>query len=425
MTFDTSDSKTHKLMQDCSLLIDAEVDVFPTILPHKNRTWLLLIGLICIAFNLRPALSSLSTVLSLISRSVGLSSLMAGFLTTLPVLCLGFFAPIAPMLARTIGSEKTIFWVLLLLGLGITIRSLFGIPGLFGGSLITGASIGLLGVLLPGIIKRDFPEKIGQMTGIYTMALSFGAAAAAGLTVPLTTVFKHDWRYGLIFWALPAFIAALVWLPQTHSSNQARAQHYRVTGLLRDPLAWYVTAFMGLQSSLAYIVFGWLPSILIDRGLTPVIAGLVLSVAIMTQIISAMVGASLATRHRDQRWIIVIVVGFISLGLASCLYAPLSLVWISGILLGFGQGACFSIALTLIVLRSKDAHVAAQLSSMSQGFGYTFASLGPLLTGLIHQLTGSWVMTGPLFLVISIGILLAGLGAGRALFVKAQITPVV
>lgn len=401
------------------LLIDAEADdeVVQHAPPVVSRLWLLLFGLVLVALNLRPALSSLSPLLNDVSTSLGLSAAKAGLLTTLPVLCLGLFAPLAPILARRFGAERVVLGILLTLAAGILLRSSFGEVGLFAGSLIAGASIGIIGVLLPGIVKRDFAKQAGTMTGVYTMALCLGAALAAGATVPLSHYFGDSWNIGLGFWIAPALLAALFWLPQVGQKHGAHRVAYRVKGLLRDPLAWQVTLYMGLQSSLAYIVFGWVPSILISRGLSPTEAGLALSGSIIVQLLSALTAPWLATRGKDQRLAIVVVMLLTLGGLMGCLYAPLDGLWGWAILLGLGQGGTFSLALTLIVLRSRDAHVAANLSSMAQGIGYTLASLGPLAVGLIHDWTGGWAATGWVFAVIGLGAIVAGLGAGRAKYV--------
>ncbi|CRL96968.1 MULTISPECIES: CynX/NimT family MFS transporter [Pseudomonas] len=401
------------------LLIDAEADdegVQHTP-PVVSRPWLLIMGLILVAMNLRPALSSLSPLLSAVSDSLGLSAAKAGLLTTLPVLCLGLFAPLAPLLARRFGAERVVLGILLTLAGGITLRSAFGEVGLFAGSLIAGASIGIIGVLLPGIVKRDFAKQAGTMTGVYTMALCLGAALAAGATVPLSHYFGDSWSVGLGFWIVPALVAALFWLPQVGQKHGAHQVAYRVKGLLRDPLAWQVTLYMGLQSSLAYIVFGWVPSILIDRGLSATDAGLALSGSIIVQLLSALTAPWLATRGKDQRLAIVVVMLLTLAGLFGCLYAPLEGLWGWAVLLGLGQGGTFSLALTLIVLRSRDSHVAANLSGMAQGIGYTLASMGPLAVGLVHDWTGGWAAVGWIFAVIGVGAIVAGLGAGRALYV--------
>ncbi|MBA1376555.1 CynX/NimT family MFS transporter [Pseudomonas brassicacearum] len=401
------------------LLIDAEADDEQTQQSHPlvRRPWLLLLGLILVALNLRPALSSMAPLLSDVSRSLGLSAAQAGLLTTLPVLCLGLFAPLAPVLARRFGAERVVLGILLTLAGGIVLRSSFGQIGLFAGSILAGASIGIIGVLLPGIVKRDFAKQAGTMTGVYTMALCLGAAMAAGATVPLSEHLGDSWALGLGFWVAPALLAAVFWLPQVGQKHGAHQVAYRVRGLLRDPLAWQVTLYMGLQSSLAYIVFGWLPSILIGRGLSPTQAGLVLSGSVIVQLISSLAAPWLATRGKDQRLAIVIVMLMTLGGLFGCLYAPVEGLWGWAILLGLGQGATFSLALTLIVLRSRDAHVAANLSGMAQGFGYTLASLGPFAVGVVHDLTGGWNALGWIFGVIGLGAIIAGMGAGRALYV--------
>jgi CP family cyanate transporter-like MFS transporter len=398
------------------LLIDAEADDEQVQQTHPvlRRPWLLLLGLILVALNLRPALSSMAPMLSEVSKSLGLSASQAGLLTTLPVLCLGLFAPLAPLLARRFGAERVVLGILLTLAGGIILRSSFGEIGLFAGSVLAGASIGVIGVLLPGIVKRDFPKQA------YTMALCLGAAMAAGSTVPLSEHFDNSWAMGLGFWVIPALAAALFWLPQTGQKHGTHNVAYRVRGLLRDRLAWQVTLYMGLQSSLAYIVFGWLPSILIGRGLTPTQAGLVLSGSVIVQLVSSLAAPWLATRGKDQRLAIVIVMALTLGGLFGCLYAPIEGLWGWAIVLGLGQGATFSLALTLIVLRSRDSHVAANLSSMAQGFGYTLASMGPFAVGIVHDWTGGWTAVGWIFGVIGLGAIIAGLGAGRALYVQVE-----
>lgn len=401
------------------LLIDAEADDAQLQPPQApRRPWLLLLGLVLVALNLRPALSSMAPVLAEVSQSLGLSASLAGLLTTLPVLCLGLFAPLAPMLARRFGSERVVLGILFTLALGIVLRSSLGALGVFLGSLLAGASIGVIGVLLPGIVKRDFPRQAGTLTGVYTMALSLGAAIAAGATVPLTQRFGDSWALGLGFWVVPALLAMLVWLPQARQGHGAHKVAYRVRGLWRDRLAWQVTLYMGLQSSLAYIVFGWLPSILIGRGLSPTEAGLVLSGSVIVQLVSSLAAPWLSTRGKDQRLMIELAMLTTLAGLFGCLYAPISGLWGWAVVLGLGQGATFALALTLIVLRSGDAHVAANLSSMAQGVGYTLASMGPLAVGLVHDITGGWAAVGWIFAVVGLGALVFGLGAGRALHVQ-------
>ncbi|MBX9297989.1 MFS transporter, partial [Chromobacterium vaccinii] len=213
------------------LLID---DDTPSAVPQtgsRKRALLLLLGLVLVGLNLRPALSSLAPVLAMVSADTGLSPAMAGLLTTLPVACLGLFGPLAPHLARRLGSEKTIAVVLLALAAGILLRTQLGLFGLFVGSALAGAAIGVIGVLLPGIVKRDFASSAGLMTGVYTMALCLGAALAAGFTVPVAEHFNHDWRPALALWALPAALALTVWWPQLNTRHAAGRGQWRVSGL--------------------------------------------------------------------------------------------------------------------------------------------------------------------------------------------------
>jgi len=410
----TASTDIDKLLIDC----EADDEQVQQTHPVLKRPWLLLLGLVLVALNLRPALSSMSPLLSAVSDSLDLSAAKAGLLTTLPVLCLGLFAPTAPILARRFGSERVVLGILLTLALGILVRSSFGEVGLFAGSIMAGASIGIIGVLLPGIVKRDFAKQAGTMTGVYTMALCLGAALAAGSTVPLSQHFDGSWAIGLGFWLIPALIAAVFWLPQARHGHGAHHVAYRVRGLLRDPLAWQVTLFMGLQSSLAYIVFGWLPSILMGRGLSATEAGLVLSGSVITQLVSSLSAPWFATRGKDQRPAIVVVMLLSLAGLFGCLYAPLEGLWGWAVVLGLGQGGAFSLALTLIVLRSRDSHVAANLSSMAQGIGYIIASMGPFAVGIVHDMTGGWNAVGWIFGIIGLCSIVAGLGAGRTLHVQ-------
>ncbi|WP_242490127.1 CynX/NimT family MFS transporter [Noviherbaspirillum cavernae] len=388
-------------------------------------SWYLAFALFLVGINLRPALSSVAPVLSAIRDTTGLSATGAALLTTLPVLCFGAFAPLAPRLASRFGTERVVLHGLVVLMAAIGLRVFFGIGGLFAGTLFAGASIGVVMVLLPGILKRDFARQVGGMTGVYTMALCLGAALAAGLTVPLKQFAGDSWRVGLAFWLVPVLLAAVVWWPQTrHAGARNAARRYTVQGLRRDPIAWQVTAYMGLQSTLAYCVFGWLPTVLIDRGLTPLAAGGMLSLSIAMQLITSLAGPWIATRGRDQRAAIALMMIVTLIGFAGCAFADTSWIWFWSVVLGLGQGGCFSIGLTLIVLRAPNAPVAASLSGMAQGLGYSGAALGPLAFGLLHDVSGDWNSAAFFFIAVGIAALFAGLAAGRNLHVKATVTEI-
>jgi CP family cyanate transporter-like MFS transporter len=385
--------------------------------------WYLILALFLVGINLRPALSSVGPVLAAISSGIGLSSTGAGLLTTLPVVCFGVFAPLAPWLASRLGGERAVLYGLLVLAAALGGRVFFDVAGLFAGTLVAGATIGMIMVLLPGIIKRDFPRQAGAMTGVYTMALCLGAAMSAGLTVPLEQIAGDSWRAALAFWLAPALLAAAVWWPHVgRAEAQATIPRQRVAGLWSNRLAWQVTAYLGLQSALAYCIFGWLPTILIDRGMTPLAAGGVLSLSISAQLITAFGGPWLATRGRDQRPAIAVMMILSLAGFAGCVYADSGMTWLWGIVLGLGQGGAFSIALMLLVLRAPNAAVASSLSGMAQGVGYTGAALGPLAFGLLHDASHDWNSAAVLFMVIGTAALVAGLAAGRNRLVQAVAT---
>lgn len=373
-----------------------------------------------IAFNLRAAVTSVGPVLREVMASTGLTPGGASVLTTLPSLCFGAFAPLAPWLARRFGTERALLIVVLTIAVGTALRGFGTLPALFGGSAIAFGAIGAANVLLPGLVKRDFPHRVATMTGLYSMALCAGAAVAAGVTVPVEQAFGGSWAVAMAFWGAPALLAALLWAPQMppREGGAGRARP-RVGGLWRDALAWQVTLFMGLQSALAYIVFGWLPAILRDRGFSAVDAGLVLSVSVVAQAAACLLAPWLATRGRDQRLANAGSVALCLVGMLGCMFAPLPTVWGWAVALGISQGALIAIALTVIVLRSPDSHVAAQLSGMAQGVGYLLASGGPLLAGLLRAWTGGWTAVAILFAAICGAAAAFGIGAGRAKHVRA------
>nr|WP_246777526.1 MFS transporter [Rhizobium sp. BG4] len=382
---------------------------------------LLGVSLVLIAFNLRPVFSSASALLPEIRSGLGLSPLGASLLTTLPVVCLGAFSPLAPRLAQRVGSERTLLGVIFLLALGTAMRGLDSIPLLFLGTAIAGGCIAVGNVLLPGLVKRDFADRAALMTGCYTMALCAGAASAAGLTLPIEHALGGSLSGALAAWAVPAVVVGLIWLPQVISTkNVVKRSGFRVEGLWRDRLAWQVTLFMGLQSALAYCVFGWLVPILRERGLDGVTAGAIVSMSVMVQAAACLVAPQIAVRGRDQRMINASLCVIAVIALLGLLFAPLSTVWLWAALQGVGQGGLIAVAMTAIVLRSKDSHVAAHLSGMAQCVGYLLAAIGPLIVGMIRSWTGSFAWCAVLFIALGLGAAINGWYAGRALQVNAR-----
>jgi CP family cyanate transporter-like MFS transporter len=372
---------------------------------------LLGLALMLVAFNLRPALSTIGPLLATIRESTGLSAGGAAILTTLPVLCLGIACALAAPLIRRIGPDLAVLVGATILAAGLTLRGLGGLGPLFVGTALAAIGIGLDNVLLPALVKRDFAGSGGLMTGLYTMTLCLGAAAGAGAAVPVEHALGGGWPSALAVWALPALVAAFLWIPFARRTASTRAPS--AGRLLRDPLAWWVTGFMGLQSSLAYTLFGWLPLLLQARGLSALDAGLYASLMTLIQAPGALLTAMLAARARDQRAWIVAIPGLTAASFLVLAYGSEALRIPAACALGFGIGGCFGLGLTLIVLRAADAASAAGLSAMAQGIGYTGACLGPLAFGLAHEATGGWGLPGALFVTIAIAAILVGQAAGR------------
>jgi CP family cyanate transporter-like MFS transporter len=232
----------------------------------------------------------------------------------------------------------------------------------------------------------------------------------------------NAWAWALALWSLPVALATLVWgvnLP-AKAVHAGRRVHV-VRGLWRDPLAWKVTLFMGSQSSLAYIVFGWLPTVLRTRGMSAVDAGFMLSLSVVTQAVASLLLPFLLVRLRDQRVVNVAALLLTGLGLMGCFFGPFAIMWMFALLLGIAQGASFTLALTVIGLRSYDSHVAAQLSSMAQGIGYLIASCGPFIAGSLLHATGSLYSLAALCAGVCVVAAWFGYAAGRPEHVKVHV----
>lgn len=383
----------------------------------------LLIGIVLASVNMRAALASASPLVSEISETFGLSSTATSLVTSVPVLFLGVGAMVAPWLGRRFGTEAVLFCALLLLGVGIVVRVLPGIPALYGGSLLIGLAIALLNVLMPGLIKRDFPGRAASMTSVYTGAMIAGATVAAAASVPLEKAFGDSWEASLAFWSLLAVVAAVAWLPQVLIARGRTGHEVRVVpagsggdrprSVWRSALAWQVTLFMGLQSLWTYVLIAWLPTIFTDHGMSRSTAGVVFAFNNLIQVAGAFGVPLLAGRMRSQRPLVVVVTTMVAAGYAGLLTAPVAGAWLWSAVLGVGQGGAVGLALTLIVLRSGDAVTAARLSGMAQTVGYLLAAVGPLAAGAVYEATGSWTLPIALMLGVCAAALAVGLFAAR------------
>jgi CP family cyanate transporter-like MFS transporter len=387
---------------------------------------LLACGVMLVAINLRPAAASIGPVLNRIQAGTGLSSGWAGALTTLPVLCFGLLAPLAPVLARRLGVHTSIAAAMFVLLAGMLMRLIPGVGFLFFGTALAGAAIAIGNVLLPVLVRRDFSHRTGTAMALYSTSLIGFAALAAGVTVPLANVLGGGWRPGLAVWAIPVALAALAWAPALMRRNAAPRRDpgsagdastpptsSRLRGLLRRPLAWQVTLFFALQSGGFYATLAWLPSIFRSHGASEAHAGLLLSLTMAVGLLTALTVPGLAARSRDQRPLVIGSCALTAAGVIGILLAPMSAAYLWVVLLGLGQNAAFPLALMLIVLRGGSVATTEALSTLAQSVGYALAAFAPLAVGAIHGMTRSWTPALILLLALVPPQLLIGLAAGR------------
>ncbi len=363
---------------------------------------------------------SASPLLSEIRRDYGLGSGSAALLTTGPVVCLGLFGPLAARTLRRWTVPMVLTGCLISVTAGTAMR---GIPlwsALLFGTLLAGAGIAVANVLGPVLVRLLVPHRIGVMTGLLTALVSASAGIASGASIPLDADVLHSWRLTLLVWAVPAAVAVAVLgvVAVRHhrfrSSGPAAshpAPRWR-TEVLRSPIAWAITGFMGIQSMLAYSMIAWLPTIYRDRHLTAEHAGLLLTALSIASIVTALTGPVIAARLKNQSLLACAVVALSALGLIGVLSGSGEpVMW--AILLGLGQGGQLSLALTLVNLRAGSASITTSLSTMAQSAGYLIAAAGPIMIGALHATTGSWTTPLAVLLIAMVPLGACGWIAGR------------
>ena len=378
----------------------------------------LIVGLIFIAFNLRAPITSVGSLAALIRDDLGISNGIAGLITTVPLIAFALVSPFIPRLSSRFGIGRTMLAGLILVLIGECIRSYTNAIGVYIGTAFMGVGIATGNVLVPAIIKQRFPSRVGLLTSIYTTAMGIFAGIAAGISVPLALDLGLGWRTSLAVWAGLTLITALVWLPQTAEDAPAKRQQTAQTGLMREllrsPLAWQVTCFMGLQSLLYYCMVAWLPSIVQSHGLTIAQSGYM---ALLYQFISLPASffvPLLVDKYRDQRKIATCSSLLYLCGML-CLLAARTpfLITLAVALCGIGAGSSISLAMCFFGLRTINAQQASQLSGMAQSIGYILAAIGPFLMGAIFDATASWTIPILIFIIALLLLTACGLGAGK------------
>ncbi|MGW7441709.1 CynX/NimT family MFS transporter [Streptomyces sp. NPDC054849] len=407
----------------------AAADRHAAVTPHATAqpSWLgpvLIVGIVLAALNLRPAITSLGALFEETRTGLGMSGTVAGLITSVPALCFAVFGVTAPRLSRRFGPAAVVCAGMAAVATGLLIRPFAtGAAGFLAASALSLAGIALTNVLLPVIVKRHFPDRVGTMTGLYSMALAAGTSLAAAATVPLTGALGGSWRTGLLVWAVLAVVAVLPWLPIARTSRRAAraatAAAEAGTGpavradagprVVRSRTAWALACYFGLQATGAYITMGWLPQIFRDAGVSPSTAGVLLAVTMVMGVPLAFVIPGLAARMKNQGAIAATLGVFGLTGYLGLWFAPAAGAWAWALLLGVSNCA-FPLVITLIGLRAKSPAGVVKLSAFAQSTGYLISIPGPLVIGALYQHSGGWdlplaLMAGLLVPQIALGVL--------------------
>jgi CP family cyanate transporter-like MFS transporter len=405
----------------------------------RRRVPLLVAGVLVLAINLRAAITGLPPLFPELQAALHVSASTLALLAAVPVLCFGVFSGAGAPLSRRLGEERVLGLSLALLAAGLLLRSLSPDALLFPGTIAAGAAIALMNVLLPSLVKRRMPDHAGVVIGLYLLMLTVGAVVASLIAVPVFNAAGGGLlpggaavRISLGLWAGPALLAAVIWLPQLRyrtvperprppGAGLARPGRSRgAAAMIRSPLAWQVTVFIGLQSLSYYATLSWFPTMFRDRGVSAVHAGDLLALMNLGNAATALLIPMLAQRAADQRSIAVVANLATAIGLAGAFFGPASAVVPAILLLGLGQGATLGLGIFYTMARAPDAVTAASLSAFAQSIGYLIASLGPLAIGFVHHATGGWVVSGVLLLAVAAAQLVTGWLAGRARTVPAR-----
>ena len=384
---------------------------------------LVLVGLVLLSLNLRPAAVSVGPVLAEVRAGLHMGATSAGLLTSLPVLAFAAFGAMAPRLAARIGVHRVTLLALLCVVVGLGTRVLVSqeLPFL-ALSMLALAGMAVANVVLPSLVKLHFPDRIGRVTAIYTTALSIGLTASLVLTVPIAHTFG-DWRQGLVAWALVAVLAVVPWLGLVaHDRHLERPERtIRYGDVLRTPLGIAMALFFGFQSLQAYVIFGWFATLWRDSGFSATQAGLLVGLVAATAIPLSLWAPTRLARSADARALLFAIMACYLVGYVGLLVAPHAGAVVWALFIGAGT-ATFPLVLTLVGLRARTPEGTAVLSSVTQSLGYLIAALGPFSFGALHDATGGW--TWPLVVLTALVLPLFALGAyvSRPVAVEDQLS---
>lgn len=397
--------------------------------PHKaatshppRRLLLPASAVLLIGLNMRPVIVAASPLLDDIRHATGMSNGAAGVLSTLPLICFGIFAPLAPRLARRHGMERTLVAVLLVLLCGAAVRLVPALPPLFAGTFLIGAAVAIANVVVTALIKRDFHRHVGLMSGLHSTMLVGGGAVAAAVTVPLRDGLSLDWSGALALWGVLALVAVLVWAPRVRRGPARRpAVGAGARGSLwRDRLAWAVALFYAFQSLVYYTSTTWLPSLYISHGCSEERAGVLLAVCMGFAVITSLLVPVCAQRSRHQSHLALLGSALCAVALVGLIAAPTGAAVLWTALLGLGLGAVLSLGIAYMSMRARSTEEAGLLSAMSQCVGYLLAATGPALFGVTRDLSGGWGAGLAGLAVMAVPMAVTGAVAGRGGHVQVR-----
>ena len=382
---------------------------------------LLVVAVLLVAANLRPAVTGLGPVLDEVRAGLGMPVGLVSVLTALPTICFGAVGFLAPPLTRRVGVARAIGIAIAVLAVGVFVRAISGSAVLLLGTLLAGGGIAVCNVLLPVVVKESYGHRIGLITGLYTAVLQGVAALASGVATPLASAFG-GWRVSLGFWAIPAFLGFVLWIfAARHHKSPLSAPDPNLPApasarMFHRPFAWLVTLFFGLQAMSAYALMGWLPQVLMAAGISRGTAGVMMALCSVLGVPISLIIVPIAARARSQSAWTAGLCSIAVIGVVGLLVAPAAAPWLWIFCIGIGMGV-FALAVALISLRSSSAADTRALSTMTQSVGYLIAAIGPLAFGLLHSVTGGWTVSLVALLAILIAEVIIGWLVGRARFV--------
>jgi CP family cyanate transporter-like MFS transporter len=394
---------------------------------------LVVLGIVVLAVNLRPAAVSVGPVLDELQGGLHMSPLAAGLLTALPVLSFATVGALAPRLARGVGVHRLTLLALVCVTLGLAFRTHVDHTATF----LVLSFVGLSGmaaanVLLPSLVKAHFPDRIGLLTAVYSTALAVGLTGASVLTVPIARggfgEGHVDWRRGLFAWSLVALVSILPWFglvrhdqpPEEDVDDAPVAAHIGLAEVARTRLGWVMAVFFGLKSLHAYSVFGWAAKVYRDAGFSAGTAGALLGVITGVSIPLSVLIPLAAARRPNQGPIVLALMACYPVAYLGLIFAPHAGAWVWAVVVGVGL-CTFPLILTMIGLRARTAAGTAALSGFTQSVGYLIAVIGPFGIGALYDATGGWTAPLTLLLVLSVPQLLVGLMAARPAYVEDEL----